>query len=207
MEFSFTDEQKAFKDQVLKFSQKELAPLAEEADWKAEFCWEAWRKMGDFGLLGITYPEAYGGSGADVVTACLAGEAVAKGGAEGACLAWGAYTYLCGDTIIRHGTEDQRKYAPNSPPENGWGHGLTDRAGSDAASVRTTAVRKGFLLSEWDQDVHYQWPDRRRDGDHRGYGQGKKGSRDLGFHRGEELSRFFRRPRAEKDGGKGVHHR
>ena len=51
MEFRFTDEQKAFKDQVLKFSQKELAPLAEEADWKGEFCWEAWRKMGGFGLL------------------------------------------------------------------------------------------------------------------------------------------------------------
>ncbi len=103
MDFRFTDEQKAFKDQVLKFSQKELAPLAEEADWRAEFCWEAWKKMGGFGLLGITFPEAYGGSGADVVTACLAGEAVAQGGAEGGlCLAWGAHTYLCGDTILRH---------------------------------------------------------------------------------------------------------
>jgi butyryl-CoA dehydrogenase len=147
MEFSFTDEQKAFKDQVLKFSQKELAPLAEEADWKAEFCWEAWRKIGGFGLLGITYPEAYGGSGADVVTACLAGEAVAKGGAEGGlCLAWGAHTYLCGDTIVRHGTEDQKKkYVP--PLASGeWvgAMGLTEPgAGSDAASVRTTAVRKG----------------------------------------------------------------
>jgi butyryl-CoA dehydrogenase len=147
MEFSFTDEQKAFKDQVLKFSQKELAPLAEEADWKAEFCWEAWRKMGGFGLLGITYPEAYGGSGADVVTACLAGEAVAKGGAEGGlCLAWGAHTYLCGDTILRHGTEEQKKkYVPNLASGEWVGAmGLTEPgAGSDAASVRTTAVRKG----------------------------------------------------------------
>jgi butyryl-CoA dehydrogenase len=147
MEFSFTDEQKAFKDQVLKFSQKELAPLAEEADWKAEFCWEAWRKIGGFGLLGITYPEAYGGSGADVVTACLAGEAVAKGGAEGGlCLAWGAHTYLCGDTIVRHGTEDQKKkYVPRLASGEWVGAmGLTEPgAGSDAASVRTTAVRKG----------------------------------------------------------------
>jgi alkylation response protein AidB-like acyl-CoA dehydrogenase len=147
MEFSFTDEQKAFKDQVLKFSQKELAPLAEEADWKAEFCWEAWRKMGGFGLLGITYPEAYGGSGADVVTACLAGEAVAQGGAEGGlCLAWGAHTYLCGDTILRHGTEEQKKkYVPNLASGEWVGAmGLTEPgAGSDAASVRTTAVRKG----------------------------------------------------------------
>jgi butyryl-CoA dehydrogenase len=147
MEFSFTDEQKSFKDQVLKFSQKELAPLAEEADWKAEFSWEAWKKMGGFGLLGITYPEAYGGSGADVVTACLAGEAVAQGGAEGGlCLAWGAHTYLCGDTILRHGTEEQKKkYVPNLASGKWVGAmGLTEPgAGSDAASVRTTAVRKG----------------------------------------------------------------
>jgi butyryl-CoA dehydrogenase len=147
MEFSFTDEQKAFKDQVLKFSQKELAPLAEEADWKAEFCWEAWRKIGGFGLLGITFPEAYGGSGADVITACLAGEAVAQGGAEGGlCLAWGAHTYLCGDTILRHGTEEQKKkYVPNLASGEWVGAmGLTEPgAGSDAASIRTTAVRKG----------------------------------------------------------------
>jgi alkylation response protein AidB-like acyl-CoA dehydrogenase len=52
MDFLFTDEQKAFHEQVLKFSQRELAPLAEEADWMGEFCWEAWKKMGGFGLLG-----------------------------------------------------------------------------------------------------------------------------------------------------------
>jgi len=147
MDFRFSDEQKAFKDQVLKFSQKELAPLAEEADWKAEFCWEAWKKMGGFGLLGITFPEAYGRSGADVVTACLAGEAVAQGGAEGGlCLAWGAHTYLCGDTILRHGTEEQKKkYVPDLASGEWVGAmGLTEPgAGSDAASVRTTAVRKG----------------------------------------------------------------
>lgn len=153
MDFRFTDEQRAFQDQVLKFSQKELAPLAEEADWKGEFCWEAWRKMGAFGLLGLTYPEAYGGSGADVVTACLAGEAVAYGGAEGGlCLAWGAHTYLCGDTILVHGNEEQkRKYVPKLASGEWVGAmGLTEPgAGSDAASIRTTATRKGdyYLLN------------------------------------------------------------
>ncbi|MFH1757041.1 MAG: acyl-CoA dehydrogenase family protein [Pseudomonadota bacterium] len=147
MDFRFTDEQKAFKEQVLKFSQKELAPLAEEADWKGEFCWAAWKKMGSFGLLGLTYPEEYGGSGSDVVTACLAGEAVAQGGAEGGlCLSWGAHTYLCGDTILTHGTEEQkRKYVPKIASGEWVGAmGLTEPgAGSDAASIRTTAVRKG----------------------------------------------------------------
>jgi len=147
MDFSFTEEQKAFKEQVLKFSQKELAPYAEEADWKGEFCWEAWKKMGSFGLLGITFPEEYGGSGADVVTACLAGEAVAQGGAEGGlCLAWGAHTYLCGDTILVHGNDEQKKkYIPKiSSGEWVGAFGLTEPgAGSDAASLRTTAVKKG----------------------------------------------------------------
>ena len=142
MEFRFTDEQKAFKDQVLKFSQRELAPLAEEADWKAEFSREAWRKMGGFGLLGITYPEAHGGSGADVVTACLAGEVVAQGGAEGGlCLAWGGPYYLCGNTILRHGTEAQKKkYVPKLATGEWVGAmGLTEPgAGSDASSVTTT---------------------------------------------------------------------
>jgi hypothetical protein len=153
MDFSFTDEQRAFKDQVVKFSQKELAPFAEEADWKGEFCWPAWKKMGAFGLLGLIYPEEYGGSGADVVTACLAGEAVAQGGAEGGlCLAWGAHTYLCGDTILKHGSEEQkRKYLPQLASGEWVGaFGLTEPgAGSDAASIRTTATRKGdiYLLN------------------------------------------------------------
>ena len=122
MEFGFTVEQKAFHDEVLKFSRKELAPLAEEADWKGEFCWPAWRKMGGFGLLGLTYPEVYGGSGSDVVTACLAGEAVARGGAEGGlCLAWGAHTYLCGDTILRHGNEEQKKKYVKRLVSGEWG--------------------------------------------------------------------------------------
>lgn len=147
MNFSFTPEQKAFYEEVLKFSQKELAPLAEEADWKGEFCWPAWRKIGAFGLLGLTFPEKYGGGGADVVTACLAGEAVARGGAEGGlCLSWGAHTYLCGDTILVHGHEEQReKYLPKLASGEWVGaFGLTEPgAGSDAAAIRTWAVRRG----------------------------------------------------------------
>jgi len=147
MDFSFTPEQKAFYEEVLKFSQKELAPLAEEADWKGEFCWPAWRKMGAFGLLGLILPEKYGGSGADVVTACLAGEAVAKGGAEGGlCLSWGAHTYLCADTIFVHGNEEQRtRYLPKLATGEWVGaFGLTEPgAGSDAAAIRTSALRKG----------------------------------------------------------------
>jgi butyryl-CoA dehydrogenase len=147
MDFAFTDEQLAFKDQVVKFSQKEIAPLAEEYDYKAEWCWEAWKKMGEFGLLGLHFPEEYGGSGADVVTACLAAEALAEGGADGGLtLSWGAHTYLSADTIFQHGNIEQKKrYVPRMATGELVGcMALTEpNAGSDAASISTSAVKKG----------------------------------------------------------------
>jgi len=147
MDFAFTDEQLAFKDQVIKFSQKEIAPLSEEYDYKAEWCWEAWKKMGEFGLLGLHFPEEYGGSGADVVTACLAAEALAEGGADGGLtLSWGAHTYLSADTIFQHGNDEQRKrFIPKMATGEKIGcMALTEpNAGSDAASITTNAVKKG----------------------------------------------------------------
>ena len=147
MEFGFTDEQLAFKDQVLKFSQKEIAPYAEEYEYRGEFCWEAWKKIGEFGLLGLHFPEEYGGSGADVVTSCLAAEALAEGGADGGMtLSCGAHTYLAADTIFQHGTDQQKKkYIPKMATGEWVGcMALTEpNAGSDAASISTSAVKKG----------------------------------------------------------------
>lgn len=147
MDFSLSPEQIAFRDEVVRFCRKEIAPHAEESDRTGEFCWEAWKKMGEFGLLGLPYPSEYGGSDADVLTAVLAGEAMGRGGADGGLLlSWGAHTYLCGDTILKNGTEEQRKkYVPRIASGEWVGAmGLTEpEAGSDAASVRTTAQRKG----------------------------------------------------------------
>ncbi len=147
MDFAFTDEQLAFRDQVLKFSQKEIAPYAEEYEEKGEFCWDAWKKMGEFGLLGLHFPEEYGGAESDVVTACLAGEALSEGGADGGLtLSWGAHTYLAADTILKHGTKEQKdKYLPKMVTGEWIGcMGLTEpNAGSDAASITTSAVKKG----------------------------------------------------------------
>jgi butyryl-CoA dehydrogenase len=147
VEFSLTPEQVAFQEAVLKFCRKEIAPLAEEADREGKFCWEAWRKMGEFGLLGLPFPAEYGGGDADVLTAVLAGEAMGRGGAEGGLLlSWGAHTYLCGDTIYKNGNEEQKKkYLPKIASGEWVGAmGLTEPdAGSDAASIRTTATRKG----------------------------------------------------------------
>lgn len=147
MDFSFTEEQLAFREQVLKFSINEIAPFAEESDETGEFCWEAWKKMGELGLLGLHFPEEYGGAESDVVTACLAAESLAEGGVDGGLtLSWGAHTYLGADTILQHGTKEQKeKYLPKmATGECISCMALTEpNAGSDAASITTTAVKKG----------------------------------------------------------------
>lgn len=147
MDFSLTEEQLMFKEQVLKFARKEIAPRVQEHDLAAEFDMESFKKMGEFGLLGLHFPEEYGGSGADVVTSVLAAEALGEAGVDGGLtLSLGAHTYLCADTIFCHGTEEQkRKYVPGLAVGDMVGcMGLTEPgAGSDAASLRTRAVKKG----------------------------------------------------------------
>lgn len=147
MDFSLTEEQLMFKEQVLKFARKEIVPRVQDHDLNAEFDWESWKKMGEFGLLGLHFPEEYGGSGADVMTAVVAAEALGEAGVDGGLtLSLGAHTYLCADTIFSHGTEEQRrKYVPKLATGEWVGcMGLTEPgAGSDAASLKTRAEKKG----------------------------------------------------------------
>jgi alkylation response protein AidB-like acyl-CoA dehydrogenase len=114
MDFSFTAEQLLFKEQVLKFARKEIVPRCQEHDLKGEFDYQSFRKLGEFGILGLHFPEELGGSGADVVTSVLAAEALGEAGVDGGLtLSYGAHTYLCADTIFTHGREDQRRaYVP-----------------------------------------------------------------------------------------------
>jgi len=147
MEFGFSEEQLLFRDTIYKYAKNEIVPLCEEADLKSEFSFEIWKKLGQMGLLGLPFPEEYGGQGADVVTCCLAGEALGHAGVDsGHLLALGAHTYLCTDTLYKHGNEEQRKkYVPKLASGEWIGcMGLTEPgAGSDAASLQTTAVKKG----------------------------------------------------------------
>ena len=147
MEFGFTEEQLMFRDSVYRYAKKEIAPLVEQADLKSEFSMEVWRKLGAMGLLGLPFPEELGGSGADVVTCCLSGEALGHAGVDqGHLLALGAHTYLCADTLYKHANDAQKKkFIPKLASGEWIGcMGLTEPgAGSDAASMSTTAVKKG----------------------------------------------------------------
>jgi len=147
MDFAFTKEQLLFKKEIIQFAKKEIVPRVREHDLKGEFDFESFRKMGDFGILGLHFPEELGGQGADVITTVLAGEALGEAGVDGGLtLAYGAHTFLCADTIFRHATDAQRKkYIPKLASGEWIGcMGLSEPdAGSDVASMRTVAEKKG----------------------------------------------------------------
>ncbi|MFW5771621.1 MAG: acyl-CoA dehydrogenase family protein [Spirochaetota bacterium] len=147
MNFGLTEEQQMFRETVYKYAKNEIVDLCEDADLNAEFSTEIWQKLGAMGLLGLPFPEEYGGSGADVVTCCIAGEALGHAGVDsGHTLAMGAHTYLCTDTLYQHATEEQKmRYIPKLATGEWIGcMGLTEPgAGSDAASMQATAVKKG----------------------------------------------------------------
>ncbi|MBK5092427.1 MAG: acyl-CoA dehydrogenase family protein [Actinobacteria bacterium] len=146
MDFSFTDEQKLMKQQVIEFAQKEIAPGAAERDEEARFDRDVWDKAAALGYMGLPFPEEYGGSGASVVDTCVVGEALGYGGVDsGFCLSWGAHVVIGGVPIWQLGNEEQKqKYLPKIASGE-WisGLGLTEpEAGSDAAGILTTAEKK-----------------------------------------------------------------
>ena len=151
MEFSFSEEQQGFMEIVERWARDQIVPnWSIEADDKGVFLQDSWNKMGEMGLLGLPFPEEYGGSGAPAVSLCLAGEAMGRAGVDaGTCLSWGASTVLCGVPIWKLGTEEQkRRYLPKMCTGE-WigGFCLTEPgSGSDAAGMKTRAVREG---DEW----------------------------------------------------------
>ncbi|HEY5493063.1 MAG TPA: acyl-CoA dehydrogenase family protein [Candidatus Anoxymicrobiaceae bacterium] len=151
MDFRITEEQELFKKSVIEFAQKEIMPGAAERDDEARFDRDVWDKAAEFGLMGLPYPEEYGGSGASVFETALAGEALGYGGLDaGFCLSWGAHVVIGGIPIWQLGTEEQKKKYLPKIASGEWitGLGLTEpEAGSDAAGLLTTAEKKdGFYV-------------------------------------------------------------
>ena len=72
MDFEFTREQLMFKKEIIRFAKKEIVPRVQDHDLNKEFDFESFRKMGEFGILGLHFPEELGGGGADVITTVMA---------------------------------------------------------------------------------------------------------------------------------------
>ena len=133
------------------FVAKEIEPHAAEWDQKAEFPRDLYRKLGELGIMGVCIPEAYGGSGMDLLSLALAVEEIAR--ADGsAALTVASHNSLCSGHIALAGNEQQKKkYLPalaSGQKLGAWG--LTEPgSGSDAAGMRTKAVRTegGWILN------------------------------------------------------------
>ncbi|UCZ54280.1 acyl-CoA dehydrogenase [Bacillus shivajii] len=145
MNFSLTKEQIMIRDMVRDFAQKEVKPIAEEVDRTERFPIENFNKMGELGLLGIPFPEEYGGSGGDTISYILAVEEIGKAcGSTG--LSYAAAVSLGASPLYYFGTEEQKKehLIPLAKGESLGAFGLTEpNAGSDAGGTRTKAVLEG----------------------------------------------------------------
>jgi alkylation response protein AidB-like acyl-CoA dehydrogenase len=146
MDFDLNAEQRMWKQSVHDFVEKEVRPKAKEVDEKAEFNWEATRKMGPLGLLGLNIPEEYGGAGVDAVSAAIAIEEL--GWACGStALAIAAHNGLGTTPLVLFGGEELKKrWLPliASGKNKLASLALTEPdAGSDLQGVKTRAVNNG----------------------------------------------------------------
>lgn len=144
MDFRIDEEHQELIDLYREFAQNEVKPIAAEIDETERFPIENVKKMAEMGLLGIPFPEEYGGAGMDTLSYVQCVEELSK-----VCATTGvivsAHTSLCATPIYMFGTEEQKqKYlVPLASGEKLGAFGLTEpSAGTDSSQQKTTAVLK-----------------------------------------------------------------
>ena len=142
MDFRIDEEHQELIDLYREFAQNEVKPIAAEIDETERFPMENVKKMAEMGLLGIPFPEEYGGAGMDTLSYVQCIEELSK-----VCASTGvivsAHTSLCATPIYMFGTEEQKqKYlVPLATGEKLGAFGLTEpSAGTDSSQQKTTAV-------------------------------------------------------------------
>jgi len=148
MDFQPTEEHRMIRRMVRDFAEKEIAPRAEEIDETDQFPDDLFRRMGELGIIGLPFPEEYGGSGGGYTSLVIALEEIARVSGSMA-ITLDAQTSLYCEPIYLFGTEEQKqRYLVQAARGKKIGaFGLTEpQAGSDAGATRTRAVRDG---NEW----------------------------------------------------------
>ena len=151
MEFSYSREQQMVKKMLKEFAENEIAPISAEIDEKAEYPYETIAKLAELGVMGMPFPESYGGAGTDYLTYIMAVEEISKVDAAHGVIVQ-THNALCCWPIFTYGTEEQKqKYLPNLLSGKHLGaFGLTEpNAGTDAAGTQTKARLDG---DEWELD-------------------------------------------------------
>ena len=154
--FDLTEAQALVRNTARDYAQKTLAPIAAQLDREARFPREQLAELAELGLMGVNVPEQYGGAAAGAVAYALAMMEIAQGCASTAVTL--AVTNLVAETIVRFGTEEQKKrYVPEITSGRfvAASFGLSEpHAGSDAGALRTTARRDG---AEYVINGNKQW--------------------------------------------------
>jgi butyryl-CoA dehydrogenase len=141
MNFDPTDEQRRWRDLAREYAQGTIRPRAEQLDREGKFPYDIVAEMASLGLMGLTLPEEYGGSGGDFVGYCLALEEISRADTS-VGITMEAHISLGCAPIANHGTREQKEkfLAPCATGEKLWAFGLTEEhAGTDAGGTRTTA--------------------------------------------------------------------
>src|SRR5213592_3697787 len=139
MDFDLSQEQRLIQSMVRDFAQSEIAPVAEELDREKRFPYEIVAKLGELGLMGIPFPEEFGGGGADTLAYTLAIEELARVDSS-VCITVAAHTSLGTMPIHLSGTREQKdEWLPAlCSGRRLAAFGLTEPdAGSDAGNTRT----------------------------------------------------------------------
>ncbi|HVS30015.1 MAG TPA: acyl-CoA dehydrogenase family protein [Thermoanaerobaculia bacterium] len=148
MDFRLTDEQNQISQMVKEFAESEIKPHLAEWDEAQHFPVDTFKKAGQLGLLGVIFPEAYGGAGLSYIDYVNVIEELAVVD-SGFCLSVAAHNSLGSGHIYLAGNEEQRKKWLPKLTSGEWigAWGLTEPgSGSDAGGLRTTAVKDG---NEW----------------------------------------------------------
>ncbi|QTD41671.1 acyl-CoA dehydrogenase family protein [Sporosarcina sp. Te-1] len=145
MNFDLTDEQLMIRRTMKEFADEVVAPGAIERDRTKEFPAAIFKQLGDMGMMGLPFPEAYGGAGADTVSFAIVTEELSRACASTG-ITYSAHISLGGAPLHLFGTEEQKvKYlTPICTGESFGAFGLTEpNAGSDAGGTQTAAVEDG----------------------------------------------------------------
>jgi hypothetical protein len=144
-EFDFTENQKMVQQVAREFAEKEIKPVVMKYDESQEFPHEIIQKLGDLGFMGVIFPEEYGGAGLGYLEYVTIIEEISRiDPSIGLSIA--AHNSLCSNHIYTFGNEEQkRRYLPDLASGKKIGAwALTEpMSGSDAGSMRTTAIRQG----------------------------------------------------------------
>jgi len=151
MNFDLTSEQEMIKRTIRQFADEEVAPGALDRDRTKQFPIEIFKQLAEMGIMGLPFPEEYGGGGADTVSFAIVVEELSRGcGSTG--ITYSAHISLGGAPLYLFGTEEQKQQylTPICTGESFGAFGLTEpNAGSDAGGTRTTAkeINGEFIIN------------------------------------------------------------